>query len=95
MGTTEIAARKAMTTDSEEHAERERYDHESKRLDWLLMHQSAECDRHHAGDYYLTSWLGGSEVGNQRGSGGVFIARGASPRECIDKFLLGDVKPID
>lgn len=68
---------------------------ESKRLDWLLSNQGAQCERFSAGDYYIQTWVCHSEPGNLNGSGGQFLARGGSHRECIDKFLTGDIKRVD
>lgn len=68
---------------------------DSKRLDWLLSNQGAQCERFSNGDYYIQTWVCQSEPGNLNGSSGHFLARGSSHRECIDKFITGDIVRTD
>lgn len=67
---------------------------ESARLDWLLLHNSAEVDRDSRGCYIVARVSDGA-LGNEQGPSGRFVSTGATHRECIDRFLYGDIKRID
>lgn len=61
---------------------------ETERLDFLLSHSASELDSGSDG-YYLRMWLGScaaEDAGFDTGSGH-YIARGESPRACIDNAI--------
>jgi len=68
---------------------------ESARLDWLIRNNGAQFAEFSMGDKCITTWICTSEPGNESGHGANYIARGASYRECIDRFLSGDIKRAD
>jgi len=65
---------------------------ESERLEWLIMHRSAEFDFDRNG-MWLTFWE--SERGSPDGVSGRRIVRGPNERECINAAILGNSKRID
>ena len=67
---------------------------ESARLDWLLLHNSAEADKDSRG-CYIVAWLSDGAPGNKQGPSGRFVSSGVTHRECIDRFLSGDIRRID
>lgn len=64
---------------------------DSQRLDWLLSAEPrAEVD---GIGHFISVWLPESKAPD--GVAGYFVTRGASHRECIDKFLRGDITRVD
>ena len=68
---------------------------ESRRLDWMISNGNSDCGRAPNGSFYVSSWVPNGAPGNESGGGGRFSVSGASHRECIDKFLAGDIKRFD
>lgn len=66
---------------------------DTKRLDWLDHHRSAEHDND-SKEHWVVAWLNQDEPGN-KGSSGRFVARAATFRDCVDMFLRGDAVRID
>lgn len=63
---------------------------ETRRMTWLERHNSAAHDQDTA-EHWVVAWLGPDEPG-ANGVGGRHVASAASFRDCIDKFLAGEVK---
>ncbi|MDO9252577.1 MAG: hypothetical protein Q7U48_13640 [Hydrogenophaga sp.] len=68
---------------------------ESKRLDWLLLHCSANIDSEANGRCYISAWLSADAPGNDRGASSHFVSYGKTHRECIDNFLAGNISRGD
>ena len=68
---------------------------ESKRLDWLIANPSAKCERSTDGTLYINAWVCNGEPGNENGGGANFTASGATHRDCIDKFMAGDIRRMN
>lgn len=64
------------------------------RLDWVGDNRSANHDSDVSG-HYVVSWVPQNALGNKNGASGQFLAQAPSFRECIDKFLSGDIVRID
>lgn len=67
---------------------------DTQRLDWVGNNRSANHDSD-ATEHWLTTCVPQGALGNKNGASGKFLARGKSHRECIDKFLSGDIVRID
>lgn len=66
---------------------------ETARLDWMCRHPLSNIDSN-KDEHWITAWVCEGEPGNSGGSG-KFCASGKNVRECIDKFLSGDIERID
>lgn len=66
---------------------------DTQRVDWLERHRSAEHDSD-SNEHWVVAWLNQSEPGNS-GCSGRFVARAPSFRECIDRFISGNIVRID
>jgi hypothetical protein len=65
---------------------------ETRRLDWLLGSPGTRCEPLDAGGgVFMETWVCNGAPGNEEGGGGMFFVVGATSRECIDKFLVGDI----
>lgn len=67
---------------------------DSQRIEWIDRNRSAEHDSD-AIEHWVVSWVAQGRSGNENGASGRFVARAPSFRECIDKFLSGDIVRID
>ncbi len=67
---------------------------DTQRLDWVAQKRTAQYDSDN-GEHWIVSWVCQGEAGNKNGASGKFLGRGKSYRECIDKFIEGDIVRID
>jgi len=69
---------------------------DTERVDWLIRKSGADFgyDHNKPGNRWLVCWVCNGEKGNENGGGSTFIAEGATERECIDKFITGDIRCI-
>lgn len=68
---------------------------DSERLAWIEKHLPIEHEVHPIHGHALTCWIFSSEPGNTLEYSGTFISRGSSFPDCIDQFILGNIKPLD
>lgn len=66
---------------------------DSQRLDWTILHQSAQFDTDSVGPYIVAYLTSGDSFSD--GVSGHFLGRGSTHRECIDAFLHGRITRID
>jgi len=66
---------------------------DTSRLDWILMHMNANFDRDTTGHSMVTYLVSGEK--HAKGVAGRFIVRAETQRQCIDKFIAGDIQRID
>lgn len=69
---------------------------DTERLDWMISNSSARCEfTTNDRTAYMTAWVCNGALGNESYGGGKFTTSGSTHRECIDKFLSGDIQRID
>ena len=66
---------------------------DSIRLDWIERHGSMQYD-FDAKSHLIVAWIAQGAPGNV-GSTGKFLASGESFRDCIDKFIRGQIIRVD
>lgn len=67
---------------------------DTSRIDWLDRNRSINHDSD-AKEHWIVAWVAQGDTGNKNGCSGKFAARAPTFRECIDKFLSGDIVRVD
>jgi hypothetical protein len=68
---------------------------DTDRLDWVMTHSNFNYDFDwRTGNHWITAWVFACEPGNN-GNSGHFYGGGEDFRDCIDKFITGQIKKLD
>lgn len=92
--TTELGDSIVTATDQENLALSTALKDEMQRLDWMDHNRSANHDSD-SKEHWISAWVPQGAMGNKHGASGRFVARAKTFRECIDKFLGGDITRVD
>lgn len=68
------------------------FEREKARLDWVILHSHGLIIDSTPRGSHVVAWISQGAPGNVHGPSGRRVANGNDARECIDKFLRGEIE---